>query len=138
MSSQTRREFTRLGLVALPALGLLPLSRLSAAEPSASKPNSKVQIGLNVPYSFASPIMSGAEILKNCVALGLSGVELRTQPVEAFLGLAPELAAGKKDGEKTTAASRADDLRAFRKGASMEKATEFRTMYETAGVLTRS
>lgn len=135
MPSQTRRAFTKLGLAALPALAL---SRLGAAEPPAARPNSKVngvQIGLNVPYSFASPIMSGAEILKNCVALGLSGVELRTQPVEAFLGLAPELAVGKKDGEKATAASRADDLRAFRKGASMDKAKEFRTMYETAGVL---
>lgn len=138
MSSQTRREFTKLGLAALPALGFLPASRLSAAEPPAGKPNSKVngvQIGLNVPYSFASPIMTGAEILKSCVDLGLSGVELRTQPVEAFLGLTPELAAGKKDGEKTNATSRADDMRAFRKGASMDKAKEFRTMYETAGVL---
>jgi sugar phosphate isomerase/epimerase len=138
MPSQTRREFTKLGLAALPGLALLPISGLSAAEPAASKPNSKfngVQIGLNVPYSFASPIMSGAEILKNCVDLGLSGVELRTQPVEAFLGLTAELAAGKKDGEKTNATSRADDMRAFRKGASMDKAKEFRTMYETAGVL---
>jgi sugar phosphate isomerase/epimerase len=79
--------------------------------------------------------MSGADILKNCVELGLSGVELRTQPVEAYLGLAPDLAVGKKDGEKANAASRAEQVRAFRKSASMDKAREFRTMYETAGVL---
>jgi sugar phosphate isomerase/epimerase len=136
MPSQTRREFTKLGLAALPGLGLL--SRLSAAEPPKGKPNSKVngvQIGLNVPYSFANMTMSGADILKNCVELGLSGVELRTQPVEAYLGLAPDLAVGKKDGEKANAASRAEQVRAFRKSASMDKAREFRTMYETAGVL---
>ena len=46
-----------------------------------------VQIGINVPYSFANVRMSGDEILKNCVQLDLSAVELRTQPVEAFLGV---------------------------------------------------
>ena len=88
-----------LGLAALPALAL---SRLGAAEAAAGKPNSKVagvQIGLNVPYSFGSPLMSGDEILKNCVELGLSGVELRTQPVEAFLGLHTGTG-GRKKGER--------------------------------------
>src|SRR6185436_7284178 len=87
----TRREFTKRSLAALPGAGLLAaLSRLSGAETPAGKPNSKfagVQLGLNVPYSFASGSMSGEDILKNCLQLGLSAVELRTQPVEAFLGV---------------------------------------------------
>src|SRR5436190_9800727 len=89
----SRRDFTKLTLAALPAANLLTVaSRLSAADAdtkSQPKPNSKVagvQIGLNVPYSFANLQMSGEEILKNCVQLGLSGVELRMQPVEIFLG----------------------------------------------------
>src|SRR6185295_5214810 len=94
MFHYTRREFAKLSLAALAGTGLFPaLSRLSAAEPPAKlpgKPNSKVagvQLGLNVPYSFSSPAMSGDDVLKNCLQLGLSAVELRTQPVEAFLGV---------------------------------------------------
>src|SRR3954471_10324877 len=74
----TRREFTKLIMTALPAAGLFSFAKgLNAAEtsvPSGGKPNSKVagvQIGLNVPYSFASLLMSGEDILKNCVHLGL-------------------------------------------------------------------
>src|SRR5205814_8889240 len=58
----TRREFAKL---ALSGAGLLSfMSRLDAAETPA-KPNSKVggvQLGLNVPYSFADPLMSGHDI----------------------------------------------------------------------------
>ena len=35
--------------------------------------------------------MSGDDILKNCLRLGISAVELRTQPVEVFLGAPVEL-----------------------------------------------
>ena len=134
MPSLTRRHFSKLALAA--ALSPAAL-RLGATETSA-KPNSKVngvQIGLNVPYSFASPIMSGADILKNCVELGLSGVELRTQPVEAFCGLTPEMAVAKKGEEKSSAAARAEAMKAFRKSVSMDKVKEFRAMYNDAGVL---
>lgn len=121
MKPQTRREFTRLALAALPGAALLSAAnRLDAA---AAKPNSKfngVQIGLNVPYSFGGKTMNGDEILKNCVELGLSGVELRTQPVEAFLG------AGDSKGDK---------LRDWRKSVSMDRVKEFRRKYEDAGVL---
>lgn len=138
MSSHTRREFTKLALAALPGAGLLSaVSRLRAAETPA-KPNSKfagVQIGLNVPYSFAAATMSGDDILKNCVQLGLSGVELRTQPVEAFLGVPAELVGSKKGEDKSAGATRAEQLRAWRKSVSMDRVKEFRTKYETAGVL---
>ncbi len=131
MPSHTRREFSKLALAALPAAGLLSrVGRLGAAEPAA-KPNSKfagVQIGLNVPYSFANPLMSGDDILKNCVQLGLSAVELRTQPVEAFLGI-PAFDATKKKVEN------AAELRAWRKSVSLDRVKEFRASYETAGVL---
>ncbi len=77
----TRREFARLSLAALPgAAWLSSVNRLGAAEQPQGKPNSKVrgvQIGINVPYSFANQTMSGDEILRKCVQLGISGVELR-------------------------------------------------------------
>src|SRR5882672_7500302 len=89
----SRRAFAKMSLAALPAASCLSVwNQLSAAEAPAKppgKPDSKVagvQLGLNVPYSFANQLMSGDDILKNCLQLGLSAVELRTQPVEAFLG----------------------------------------------------
>ncbi|MFO1513675.1 MAG: sugar phosphate isomerase/epimerase [Verrucomicrobiota bacterium] len=122
MRPHTRREFAKLSLAALPAVGWLSaLERLSAAEAPA-KPNSKVagvQLGLNVPYSFADPRMSGDDILQNCVRLGFSAVELRTQPVEAFLG----------------APANAEQASQWRQSASLERVAEFRQKYETAGVL---
>ncbi len=132
MSLQTRRQFVGLALSALPATALLSASgRLGAADAPA-RPDSKfngVQIGLNVPYSFAKGDMSGEEILKNCVQLGLSAVELRTQPVEAFLGVSKELTAGKKTPEMV------EQLRSWRTSVSLDRAKEFRQQYETAGVL---
>lgn len=131
MSHYTRREFTKLALSALPGAAFLSNARQLFAADEVVKPNSKVagvQIGLNVPYSFASPIMSGDDILKNCVQLGISGVELRTQPVEAFLGI-PVL-----DPTKPKAES-AEQLREWRKTVSLDKVKEFRAKYEAAGVL---
>src|SRR4051812_36238627 len=117
MSSLTRREFTKLSLSALPAAAFLSATgRLSAAE-AAAKPNSKVngvQIGMNVPYSFGSKVMNEDEILTSCVQLGLSGVELRAQPVEAFLGLPPLQSAKNKE-------EAAQQVRDWRKTVSMDK-----------------
>jgi hypothetical protein len=70
--------------------------------------------------------MSGDDILKNCLQLSLSAVELRTQPVEAFLGV-PAVSG--------SAAAKADELARWRKSVSMERAKEFRKKYETAGGL---
>ena len=86
-------------------------------------------MGLNVPYSFASPLMSGDDILKNCVQLGLSAVELRTQPVEAFLGVPDHLVAARNP------AANATELALWRKSVSMDRVKEFRRRYEEAGVL---
>ena len=122
----------------MPAVGFLSaLNRISAAETAArsGKPNSKfagVQVGLNVPYSFASGSMSGEDILKNCLQLRLSAVELRTQPVEAFLG-AP--AASNKPADGDDAKTKAEQLVQWRKSVSIDRAKEFRKRYEDAGVL---
>src|SRR3954454_14875978 len=129
MSHSTRRQFTKLALGALPGAALLP--RVASA---ADKPNSKVagvQIGLNVPYSFGDLKMSGDEILEKVVQLGLSGVELRTQPVEAFLGVTPELIASKKGPDAGGVAK----LREWRKSVSMDRVKEFRKKWNDAGVL---
>jgi sugar phosphate isomerase/epimerase len=139
MLPQTRREFAKLTLAALPAAGWLStLTRLSAAETPAGKPDSKVagvQLGLNVPYSFADPLMSGDDILKHCVHLNLSAVELRTQPVEIFLGAPANLIHPKKAVAEDNAATNAEQLRQWRKSVSLDRAREFRKNYETAGVL---
>ena len=116
MHPHSRREFVQLALAALPAAGLLSIpSHLAAAEASA-KPDSKV---------------AG-------VQLGVSGVELRTQPVELFLGAPKDLVyPPKKDknAPKTDAAPPTTTLKDWRKSASMGRAKEFRTKWENAGVL---
>jgi sugar phosphate isomerase/epimerase len=120
--------------MALPAAGGLSLlNRLSAAENPAhqGKPDSKVagvQLGLNVPYSFGDPKMSGDDILKNCIALNCSAVELRTQPVEAFLGLPGKTAGASKQ-------EAAEQMKKWRTSVSMDRVADFRKKYESAGVL---
>jgi sugar phosphate isomerase/epimerase len=91
--SYTRRDFGKLALAGVPATGWLLTHDASAS----AKPNSKwagVQVGMNVPYNFdTGNYTSGDEILDRCVKLGVSGVELRAQPVELFLG-SPAAVAG--------------------------------------------
>jgi sugar phosphate isomerase/epimerase len=143
MLPYSRREFAKLALAALPAAGLLSLSSsVDAAEKpakSSGKPNSKirgVQLGINVPYSFGNPLMSGDEILAACIQLGASGVELRAQPIEAFLG-APAHLIGPKRAVATgdAATSNAEELRKWRATAALDRVKTFRRKYEDAGVL---
>ena len=133
-----RREFLRWSLFTLTGAASLPfLGRLRAAG-AAAKPNSKfagVQIGMNVPYSFGKPELTGEEILKNCVLLGLSAVELRTQSVEIYMGAPADLIFVPKTAPKAEAAGRDQRLREWRHSAPMERAKAFRKMYEDAGVL---
>jgi len=119
------------------ALSLPFRGRLRAAE-AVGKPNSKfagVQIGMNVPYSFGQPEMTGEAILKNSVLLGLSALELRTQSVEVFMGAPVDLVFVPKTAPKAEAADRGEKLRQWRRSAPMERAKAFRKMYEEAGVL---
>ncbi len=125
MPSCTRREFHHLALSILPGAALLADARpiLAAAE----RPDSRVagvHIGLNVPYSFGNMAMTADEILKSCVQLGLSAVELRTQPVEAFMG--GPVAMGKPDPAT---------IRAWRESANLDRARDFRRIWRESGVL---
>ncbi len=82
----SRRDFGKLALAGLPAA--LAIDSLPVF--AAAKPKSKwagVQVGMNVPYNFGTGNYTPAdEIINRCVQLGISGVELRAQPVELFLG----------------------------------------------------
>jgi hypothetical protein len=132
----TRREFGKLAASALPAAGLL--SDTAAAQSPPVRPDSKwagVQVGLNVPYNFGGRTMPADQVLANTIALGVSALELRGQPVEAFLGapVAGGNAAGR--GASPDAAQARNALRAWRTSVSREKTAELRRMYEGAGVL---
>jgi len=130
----SRRDFTKLAFSALPGTALLSnTSSLLAA----GKPNSLVngvQLGLNVPYSFGSKLMTADQVLQNCVELNLSAVELRTQPVEMAMGADPAWIETPKGLAKDQAKANHDKLREWRKSAPMDKAKEFRAKWESAGV----
>src|SRR4029079_14737301 len=83
MTDYTRREFPRLALLGLPAAKLL--SAVRPLDAAVSK-IAGVRIGLNVPYSFGNNAMNGDDVLKNVLLLGVTALELRSQPVELFLG----------------------------------------------------
>jgi len=132
----TRREIGRL------ALAGVPLAALSKAEIlGAGKPNSKwegVQVGMNVPYNFGDNMMSAEETLERCLQLGVSAVELRSQPVEQFLGVPVALIAPRGRGTPPPDAAEqkqaANDLRKWRLAAPMSKVQEFRKKWNDAGV----
>src|SRR5687768_12227121 len=136
MRTLTRRQFSKLSLGAASAAAFSAISNpLAAAE---SKPNSKVngvQLGINVPYSFGNSLMSADDILKQCVQLNIGAVELRTQPVERFLGAPEVLTSPRNTVSAGSAAATAEDLAKWRKSVSMDRVREFRQKYENAGVL---
>jgi sugar phosphate isomerase/epimerase len=141
----TRRELATLALAALPAARLLPIASVSAFQ---ARPNSKVRgvmIGMNVPYNFGGRTMPVDEIIQNCVKLDVSGVELRTQPVEAFLGVPESLVATGRGGGRAAAPptpeqeaarkANAEELRKWRLSVPMEKVRSLRKRFDDAGVL---
>lgn len=128
----TRRELGKLALAALPV-------------PLLAKPNSKfggVQIGINAPYSFHGLPASADDVQKYLVNLGLSAVELRTQPVEEFLGCpihystspAPRRKTPPTPAEQAEAAAKAEAVEKWRLSASMDRFKEFRRKYANAGI----
>lgn len=136
-SIYSRREFSKLALLSLTGVANLPLMGRLKADETSGKPNSRfagVQVGLNVPYSFHEAEMTGEEILRNCVQLGLSAVELRTQSVEIFMGAPAGLVFPSKTAPASAAAERVQKLRQWRVAAPVERAVAFRKMYEDAGV----
>ena len=132
MTSYSRRDFARLALFGLPAARLF-----SAVRPRLAG----VQIGLNVPYSFGNNMMSADDVLRNCLELGVGALELRSQPVEAFMG-APAPVAGAGRGADSTARAAAaalartgaERLRDWRLVTSPEGGNAVRKKYEDAGV----
>ena len=141
----TRREFGTLAFTALPLTHFLGRS----ASALQSKPDSKVRgvtIGMNVPYNFGGRDMPVDDIIRNCVALGVSGLELRTQPIEAALGLpaATVSAAGGRGGRNAPpptpeqdAARKAaiEEIRKWRVSAPLDKVAAVRKKFEDAGIL---
>jgi sugar phosphate isomerase/epimerase len=155
----TRREFGKLAATAVPAAGLLlnPEGLLGGVQ--SAKPNSRwagVQVGMNAPYNFGTGnVIAADELLKLILETGVSGVELRAQPVELFMG-SPALVAqaaaraggagaargrgqGRGRGAQTPEQIEAQRLaveenRKWRLAAPASKVREFRRMYEDAGV----
>src|SRR5262245_14916716 len=124
-----RREAAKLGLA---ALGF----RLSAF--SQTKPNSKwagVQVGLNAPYNFGGRTMTAGEIIERSVRLGVMALELRSQPVEEFLG-SPDKSVYSEPVPEQIAARKAtaEEIRKWRAAASMDKVRQCRQKFHDAGV----
>jgi sugar phosphate isomerase/epimerase len=140
--SYTRLEFGTLALGVVPAA--LAANLPAAIGAQASRPDSTVRgvrIGLNLPYNFGNNNMPADEVLRRCLAFGVSAVELRSQPVEGFLGVPADLVAaaaagGRNRTPEQIAAQRAaaDRLRQWRVSASMDRVREFRRTWEDAGV----
>jgi sugar phosphate isomerase/epimerase len=136
----TRRDIGKLALAALPA----------AAAGQTVKPNSKfggVQVGVNIPYSFHGLPSSADQILGYLAKTNISAVELRTQPIEAFLGAPAAAARGVGDTPaparnstltpEQEAKQKADlaELKKWRLSRSMNEFKAFRKKYADAGVL---
>jgi hypothetical protein len=144
----SRRDLGKLALAAVPASTVLGLGRAAAsAAVQAPRPDSRiagVQIGMNVPYNFGGRTMSGAETLRRTLDLGISAVELRSQPVEVSMG-SPGFRRGAQGAPAvqlpTQAASPAerqavvDAVRQWRAGAPLPAAEAFRRDWNDAGVL---
>jgi hypothetical protein len=130
-----RREAGTLGLS---ALGLLTPIGFSQSAFSQTKPNSKwagVQVGLNVPYNFGGRTMNAAEIVERCVRLGVNALELRSQPVEEFLGSPDKSVYSAPVPQQVTARKvTAEEISKWRAAAPMEKVRQCRQKFEDAGI----
>jgi sugar phosphate isomerase/epimerase len=144
----TRRQLARLALATTQAAALLPLRPFAAAHRQ-GRPDSRVRgvmIGMNVPYNFGGRTTSVDEIIENCVKLGISGLELRTQPVEALLGLPANVASGAAGGgrrgappptpeQEAARKAAAEELRKWRLALPMHRVKDVRARFEDAGLL---
>lgn len=146
----TRRELGKLALSAIPAASLLPRFAMAAERPNSTV--NGVTIGMNVPYNFKNEATTAEQILQRTVQLGVSGVELRARPVEAYMDLPMNLrpqpagGGGNRGGvpaappapptpeQQAAAKARLAELSKWRANAPLAKAREVRKMYEDAGV----
>jgi hypothetical protein len=123
----------------------MALAALPAATLSAAKPNSNfggVQVGINAPYSFHGMPGGADDVLNYLKQTNLSAVELRSQPVETFLGakLPAQLTAAERKaqptaGQQAERKATAEALEKWRLSRSMSEFKSFRKKYEDAGVL---
>jgi sugar phosphate isomerase/epimerase len=123
----TRRELGKL-MLSVPVASLVPREVFAGFQ---AKPNSKwagVQVGMNVPYNFGSRDLPIDETLAKTVELGISAVELRSQPIELAMG-AP--ATGQRGQDQKAAA---ETLRAWRLTADPLKAAAIKKKWDDAGV----
>jgi hypothetical protein len=130
-----RREAAKLGLS---ALGLLTPIGFSQSAFSQSKPNSKwagVQVGLNVPYNFGGRTMNAGEIIERCVRLGVNALELRSQPVEEFLGSPDKSVYSAPVSQQVTARKvTAEEISKWRVAVPMENVRQCRQKFDDAGI----
>lgn len=130
----TRRELGKM-LLTVPAAGLLANERLAAA--FAGKPDSKwggVQVGLNVPYNFGARTMPVDEVIAKTTQLGVSALELRSQPIELALGAPMSMLEPGRD--KAAQQQAAEHLRAWRLALDPDKAKSVRKQFDDAGIKT--
>jgi len=141
----SRRKF--LGLTATAAgLAIVPVNFAQVVESQkrdSSKPNSefgRVQVGA-ITYSWRSMPGTAEDILKYCLACGISSIELMGDPVEQFAGLPkspPKLPNEATDEEISTYQKASKEIRNAQKewriSAPMTKFEELRKMYNNAGV----
>jgi sugar phosphate isomerase/epimerase len=128
----TRRELGKLFL-SVPAAGLMSNDALAAM--LAAKPDSKwagVQVGLNVPYNYGVRTMPVDEVIAKTAQLNASAVELRSQPIELYLG-AP-MAVLEPGRDKAAQQKAAQDLREWRLKNDPSKANAVRKKFEDAGI----
>jgi sugar phosphate isomerase/epimerase len=80
---------------------------------------------MNVPYNFGGRDMPADEVLDRLLKLNVNAVELRSQPVESFLG-SPAANGQKADPQA---------LRSWRTSLAMSRVGAFRKKFDDAGVL---
>ena len=101
----------------------------------AGKPNSKwagVQVGLNVPYNYGTRTMPVDEVIDRTVKLGVSAVEMRSQPIELFMGAPMDVLEPGRDREKQKLAT--EQLRAWRVKTPPKGAAAVRKKFDDAGI----
>ena len=139
----TRRELGKLVLT-VPAASLLTRDVFGQA---AARPNSTfagVRVGMNVPYNYGAGLnehlrtMPIDDVIATTAQLGVSAVELRSQPIELFLGVPKDVLEpprdpdAKKRAENQKAAVEA--LRAWRLKNDPAKAAAVRKKFDDAGI----
>ena len=132
----TRRELGRLMLTSIPLATLFPRMGFGATKPNSTFAG--VRVGMNVPYNYPSGTtdhqrtMPVDDVIAKTASLGVSTVELRSQPIELFLGAPMDVLEPGRGADKQKAA--ADALRAWRLRSDPSKAADVRKKFEAAGI----